>query len=165
MEVPESKKEMVVSPADYRACSAGPVNCTGRKFCHCTFYLYAFLMAKTPRYKHLESIAVLVLVLSIAAWYYKKPWCFAVAAGLAITGLLLPAVARIIYIGWMKLGIAMGFISSKVILTLVFVCVVIPLGFISRKLGKSSVQLKPGGKSLFNTRNHTFSKEDMENPW
>jgi Saxitoxin biosynthesis operon protein SxtJ len=165
MEVPESEKEMVAGSLDYCADCAGPLDCDWGKFCHCSFHLYAVLMPKTARYKHLETIAVLVLALSVVAWYYKKPWCFAIAGVLAITGLLLPPAARIIHIGWMKLAAAMGFVSSKIILSLVFIIVVVPLGIISRKMGKSSVQLSYRGKSLFITRNHSFAKEDMENPW
>jgi hypothetical protein len=118
------------------------------------------------REKHLETILVLVFALGIFYWIFRNA-SFLLAAGiLAFIGIFIPIVADKIHIGWMKLAQAMGFVMSKILLTVVYVLVLLPLAFLSKMFGtKSSVRLKPGSGSYFVDRNFTYTKESMENTW
>jgi hypothetical protein len=122
-------------------------------------------MKPSQRYKELETILVLVLALGLFYWVHKKTYLLTAAFIIGVTGLLVPAAAKAIHWLWMKLAEGMGFVMSKILLTAVFIIIVIPLGWLSGKLGKSSIKLKPGGNSYFRERNHTCSKEDLENTW
>ncbi|MEP6727955.1 MAG: hypothetical protein ABJC98_19185 [Bacteroidota bacterium] len=128
-------------------------------------FTHYFEMKPSQRYKELETILVLVLALGVFYWMNKKTYLLTAALVTGLTGLMIPAVAKIIHWLWMKLAEVLGFVMSKVILTLIFVSIVIPLGWIAGKAGKSSVKLKPGGNSYYKERNHTYIKEDMENLW
>ena len=61
-----------------------------------------------------------------------------------ILSLLAPASLKIIYIPWMRIAEAMGFVSSRLILTLVFLMVLTPIGIILRIMGKDLLDRKLG---------------------
>lgn len=115
------------------------------------------------RTKHLETIVVLVLAMIIVYMVWLKPWMLWVAITLGAIGVFIPYLAGKIHWAWMKLAHAMGYVMSKVMLTLVYTLVVIPMGFFSRK--KITMQLKSGTASYFRERNYTYKKEDLENVW
>jgi hypothetical protein len=146
----------------YHFRSAGDI---GRNIRHCSVYIHFILMKHSKRYQELETILVLVMAAGLLYWHYKKPFFLIIAFLTGLTGVFVPVAGKAIHWAWMKLAEGMGFIMNKVILTLIFVIIVIPLGWISGKMGKSSVKLKTGDSSYFKERNHLFTKEDMENPW
>lgn len=142
----------------------GYLNCVWRQQCYCPIYLHLVLVMKFNR-KHIETIIVLTIALVAAGWFTKKQQWYWVAAIFAAVSLALPPLARYIHIAWMKLAEAIGYVMNKVLLSIVFIIVVIPLGIFSRLTGKNSIRLKKGGDSYFRTRNHTYTKTDLENMW
>lgn len=118
------------------------------------------------REKHLETILVLVLALGVFFWFTEKTYLLLAAGILAFIGIFIPFLADKIHWAWMKLAHAMGYVMSKVLLTLVYVVILLPLSFLSRAFGaKTGIRLKPGAKSYFEDRNFTYTKESLENVW
>ena len=116
------------------------------------------------RTKHLETIVVLVLALIICFMVWDHRYFLWGAITLGAIGVFIPFLAGKIHWAWMKLAHAMGFVMSKVMLTLVYTLVVIPMGIFSRK--KITMKLKTEGNvSYFKERNYTYTKEDLENLW
>ncbi|TAH04213.1 MAG: hypothetical protein EAZ16_05940 [Sphingobacteriales bacterium] len=115
--------------------------------------------------KHIETIIVLTIAIAVLGWFTKKQQWYWVALIFALVALAVPPLAKYIHIGWMKLAQAIGFVMNKVLLTVVFIIIVIPLGILSRIMGKNSIRLKKGGNTYFKTRNHTYTKADLENMW
>jgi len=69
---------------------------------------------------------------------------------------------------WFGLSHALGTVVSKVLLSLLFFLLVTPVGFVRRLLGKDAMQLKAwkaGTASVFRSRDHVFSREDLEHPY
>ena len=66
---------------------------------------------------------------------------------------------------WYKLSHIMGFISGKILLSLVFIIIVIPIAFFYKLAGKNKMIKKPSGDTFWATRNITYTKNDLENPW
>lgn len=67
---------------------------------------------------------------------------------------------------WFGLAKILGFVNSRIILTVVYFLILVPMAILSRLLGRITVQLKKReGESYFVTRNHKYSKADLENPW
>ena len=120
------------------------------------------------RNKHLETILVLVIAMLVVFIFFHshKYWLWG-ALTLAAIGVFIPYLAGKIHWAWMKLAHAMGYVMSKVMLTLVYVLVVVPMGIFSRK--KITMQLKQlktsNNASYFRERNYTYKKEDLENVW
>jgi hypothetical protein len=67
---------------------------------------------------------------------------------------------------WLALGRILNTISTTILLTLVFFLLVLPIGLIRRLTGADPLRLKQFRKSrgsvLF-TRDHTYSKNDLQN--
>ena len=115
--------------------------------------------------KHVETILVIAAFLLILA-RINKSWNFVYAAViLLILGFSWKWFRENLHWLWMMLAEAMGFVSGKILLSVVFIIIVIPLSFFAKLRGKLSMKLKPGGESYFIIRNHRFTKEDLENPW
>lgn len=121
---------------------------------------------KEEKAKSTETILVLVVALVIFYWFTKQPYLLLAAVILGAIGIFIPFLAGKIHWAWMKLAHVMGYVMSKVILTIVFFVFMYPLSLLSKIFRKtSSVQLKAGGKSYFKERNFTYTKESLENVW
>lgn len=77
-----------------------------------------------------------------------------VAAAFLLFGLVLPAILRPVYIGWMSFAIVMGFYMSRLILTLLFYLVLTPMGFFMRVTGKDPLneRIDKGASSYWTRR-------------
>ena len=54
----------------------------------------------------------------------------------------MPGVAKIFHRGWMTFAFALGYVNSRIILTLIFFLVFVPYGIISRVLGRDPLDLR-----------------------
>jgi hypothetical protein len=69
---------------------------------------------------------------------------------------------------WFTLSTAIGTVVSKIILTILFFLLVLPIGMIRRVLGKDSMRIKgwkKGNESVFCIRKHRFSGKDLVHPY
>jgi hypothetical protein len=112
----------------------------------------------------LETVVAFMIMLGIIYWYTKNPWLLLAALVLGITGLLFKTLAENICLLWSKLSHVIGSIMNKVILTLVFIFILIPLSVLSKAFKKKAVDDRMGN-SYFRTRNTTYTKKDLENIW
>jgi hypothetical protein len=122
------------------------------------------------RRKELETVLVIVLGLALLAWLGRRNLSrrtvfLTCAFVIGAAGLLIPAVARGIHWFWMGLSRAMGAVSGRVLLTIVYVLVLLPLSALARWTGKLTIGKKSGGKTHFKERIHTYTKEDIIHPW
>ncbi len=87
------------------------------------------------------------VLLLVGGWLWWKaaasgPWVLGAAALLALIGLAAPAVLKPIYKGWMILALILGWVMTRVVLTLVYYLVLTPIGFLGRAFGEQFLQLK-----------------------
>ena len=91
------------------------------------------------------SVVAIVLV-GIAAWnlYRGRTIVVAVLGGaglwLLLSGLLLPSVARRFHVFWMKIAVFLGYINSRILLTLIYYGLFTPYGLISRLVGRDPLK-------------------------
>jgi hypothetical protein len=97
-----------------------------------------------------SAFAVGGVFLLLAAWLLwrgRAPTGRLVLAGggalLVLAGALAPARLRALYLGWMTAALAIGWVMSRAILTVVFAVVLIPLALIARLTGKRFLALAP----------------------
>jgi hypothetical protein len=118
------------------------------------------------RIKVLETILVLVLACGVIYWWFgRSPYLLLAAGILGAIGLFIPYVAEKIHWAWMKLAEGLGYVMSKVILTIVFVVFLVPISAVSRLFRKRTVAIKQEGATYFKERNFTYDKESLENVW
>lgn len=111
---------------------------------------------------------ILVLVLACVVGYFLRPHKYFLTAALllGLTGVFLPWVADKIHWAWMKLGHALGFVSSRVILTIIFFFFLFPLSLCARLFRrKEALGLSKRPDTYLKDRNFQYTRESMENPW
>jgi hypothetical protein len=88
------------------------------------------------------ALVVAAVLLAIAAWnvYRGRAGMVALFGGLGlvlvVAGLLIPTAARAFHVLWMKLAVALGYVNSRVLLTLTYYLMVTPYGVVSRLAGR-----------------------------
>lgn len=117
------------------------------------------------RQKSLETILVLVIALGIVYRLTGNSWFLLAAGILGIVGLLFPSLSNSIHWLWMKLGEAMGFVTGKVVLTIIFYIFLVPLSFLSKLRRSKPVKLKFDNNTCYTERNFKYTRESMENLW
>ncbi len=83
--------------------------------------------------------------LGLFMWARSKghyPYFLVPGLALLALGLLAPRVLKPVYLAWMALALALGFVVSHVILTLFFFLVIAPIGLVARGLGRDFLRLR-----------------------
>ena len=91
------------------------------------------------------TVGIVLVMISVLLFYFGKPsaiYFMAVGVVLILTGLIYPLVLKPINKVWMGLAILIGFVMSRVILTLFFYFVLTPISFLAKKFGKKFIDLK-----------------------
>lgn len=90
---------------------------------------------------------------------------FIISSILIVLGLLRPALLKPIYKAWMALAVIMGWVMTRVILSILYYLVFTPLGMALRAFGKQFLDVKPNKakKSYWNYRETgKFKQSDCE---
>jgi hypothetical protein len=85
-----------------------------------------------------------------------------------LVSILFPIILRPVSVIWYGLSEIMGAIVSRIVLSVIFFCVITPIGLIRRIITKKQLlteQFKQGRESVFVERNIEFSRSDIENPF
>ena len=89
-----------------------------------------------------------------------------IALGVALLSLLFPYVGDLIVKGWYKLSDILGWVNSRIILSLMYFLFLTPISICYRLFTKKGLNNKPKDVSSFYfVRNHKYTKEDIENTW
>lgn len=99
----------------------------------------------TPRELKRFGIMMGIILFALASylfWKEKGSYFYFAAPGviLAGVGLLLPTLLRPVYHGWMAIAAVMGFVMTRVILTLLFFGLFTPMALLARLFGKDLLQ-------------------------
>jgi hypothetical protein len=91
------------------------------------------------------SVGTVLLIISGLFYYFDKPafiYFALIGAYLFLVGLFFPSTLKPLNKIWMALAIILGFISSRIILTVLFYIVLTPIGLIAKLTGKKFLVLK-----------------------
>ncbi|MCB0607678.1 MAG: hypothetical protein H6562_08670 [Lewinellaceae bacterium] len=108
--------------------------------------------------------SVLALLAGMLLWYYFFPNRYLIPGALLFLflTLLVPATARLVHQGWERLTRAIGAISGKVLLGIIFFIVLTPIAWLFRLFSGRTITGSRDVESMFITRDHPFGKEDLE---
>jgi hypothetical protein len=113
-------------------------------------------MQNNPETKQLRSFGLLVggIFALVGFWPILfgrgvRLWAIIPAGILLVLGWLLPTSLRSVYKWWMLLGHALGWVNTRIILSVVFYGMFCPMGFIMRLRGKDPMRRRyePEAKS------------------
>ncbi len=110
----------------------------------------------------------MVLILLLIGFLSENNLYFKIAIPVLIVNMTIPMFFYPTAIVWLGFSQLLGTVVSKIILTIVYIILVVPLGIFRRLLGKDTLQLgdfKKDSRSVMKTRNFVFSSKDIEHPF
>ena len=113
------------------------------------------------------GMAIVLLCLIFSLVFKKKELVFAAIAFLVLN-MIWPNAFRYAAKIWLGFSHLLGTIMSRIILSIIYFVMVTPVGLIRKICGSDSMMLKTWKKntdSVFESRNHTYSKNDIEHPY
>jgi hypothetical protein len=117
----------------------------------------------TDRFK---TLLVIVTGLLALAWIFYSPLLENIALAIGALSLIIPAAGRAIEWGWLKIAAGLGWLNSRIVLSLVYFLFLMPIAWISRLFTKDPLVLKRETRpTLFVTRDHLYTKKDLGNIW
>jgi len=109
-----------------------------------------------------------VLILLLIGLFTHNILYYKIAIPVLFITMAFPMFYHPLAIIWLGFSQLLGSILSKIILTIVYIIMVIPVGIFRRLLGKDSLQLsefKKGKGTVMKSRNYNFVSKDIENPY
>ncbi len=120
-------------------------------------------MQSQDRYK---TILVIVTGLLAIAWIFEIPVLVHIALGVGAVAIFIPAAARAIEWVWFKIALGLGWVNSRILLSVIYFIFLMPIAWLSRLFTKDPLALKRNSRStLFVTRDHLYTGKDLENIW
>jgi len=110
----------------------------------------------------------IVLILLFVGLFSEDNFYYKIAIPVLVINMIFPMLYYPIAIFWLGFSHLLGTVMSKIILTIVYIILVIPVGIIRRIMGKDPLQLnkfKRGADTVMKVRNYKFSSKDIENPY
>lgn len=91
------------------------------------------------------SVGVVLTLIGILLYYFEKSsaiYFIIVGSMLVLSGILFPLLLKPLNKIWMGFAIILGFIMTRVVLSILFYLVITPIGFIAKVFGKKFMFLK-----------------------
>lgn len=130
-----------------------------------SLYLYLVLiMSKSRATETILTISIGFLVLFLLK-SQEHIWMLYTALTIGVLGLFWKWFRIQIHLFWFWLADKLGFVMSRLILSILFVLILIPFALLAGLFRKDSMFMKGGQQSYFKSRSHLYSSEDLENPW
>jgi hypothetical protein len=91
-------------------------------------------------------VAGVLLALAALAWYRGRETTMAVTAGIAVLliliGFFVPPVAKLFHRFWYRLAFALGWVNSRILLTIIYFLIFVPYGVLSRLFGRDPLNIR-----------------------
>ena len=93
-------------------------------------------------------------------------WPWVVAGLLWAPALVTPGLLRPVYATWMKIGQAIGWVNTRIILGVIFYVLVFPMGLVMRLLGKDPMARKlDKSSSSYRVNSISEPRDRLEKPF
>jgi carbamoyltransferase len=113
-----------------------------------------------------KSVYTIAIAFTILYFLFQKEWMFNTGLAVGFASVGLPFLNRYIDFAWMKLAYVLNLFMPKIILSLIFYLVLLPVALLSRIFSKKDpLMLKNKHASTFRDREKKFSKEDFSRMW
>ena len=113
------------------------------------------------------TIGIILFIISATLFYYDKSSYQIIAyigGGFIALGTIIPILLKPVYILWMTFAILLGWVMTRVILSIVFYFIMTPIGLLTRLLGEDFLALKKSNSgSYWNNRDQSVElNQDYE---
>ncbi len=110
----------------------------------------------------------MVLICLLVGVIGQRQQLVTLAIPLLLLNMIWPSAYKPVAKLWLGLSHLLGTVMSKLILSILFFVLVTPVGLLRRVLGRDTLQLKKWKKdhsSVFRIREHTYTSEDIRQPF
>lgn len=115
-----------------------------------------------------DSGLAATLILLIIGYFTENTIFFHIAIPVVILVMTAPQIFYPFGVIWLGLTHFIGNVVSRILLTIIYIVLVIPVGLVRRATGKDPLQLKrfrKDNESIFRDRNHQYVSKDLETPY
>ena len=115
-----------------------------------------------------HSLLVIVTGFLVLAYVFPggRQYWVAAAMTVGLLGLISSVTRNAVLWIWEKLALVLGWVNSRILLSLVFFIFLVPIGLLFRLFKGDTLSIRrPPSDSLFVQRDHTYTHEDLEHPW
>lgn len=126
------------------------------------------LPGKMGRKKLSDAGMALVLILLLVGFFSKNALYYQVAIPVLLLNMAVPRIYFPFAWVWYSFSNLMGLGVSRILMTIIYVVLVIPIGVFRRITGKDGLGLgafRKASVSVMKHRDHTFVPEDLERPY
>ncbi|MFV1885403.1 MAG: hypothetical protein ACMZ7B_13015 [Balneola sp.] len=116
--------------------------------------------SETPK----TQLVMVVGLLVIAAIFQNEIFAY-IALGIGLISLVIPPAGYWIVWGWYKLALILSRVMNPLILGIVYFFFISPIAILFRLFGNDPMRLKDNKGSMYEIREKTYTKEDLEKPW
>lgn len=110
--------------------------------------------------------AVVFGALPYALRHHVHVWPFVLAMLLWAAALFAPSLLRQVHAGWSRLGLALGWVNTRIILTLFFASAIVPVGLLMRLFGRDRMRRRFAREcDSYRTPSRHRSAQSMERPF
>lgn len=110
--------------------------------------------------------AALLVIATYQRWRGAPHWVWvtllSIAAVLLLAAAIAPSLLKPVYRGWMRVGEVLGWINTRILLTLVFFLVVTPIGLVMRLFGRSPIAVRRGDSYWIDAEPHSYGDRHVE---
>ena len=119
-------------------------------------------MENTQKFR---NVLVITAGFLLFYWFLEFEIFLHLAILISVSGALFNKAAQAINWAWMKLALLLGWINTRVLLSLIYFLFLTPIALFSRLFTKDPLQLKKPKSTNYNTRNHLYQPTELENIW
>lgn len=113
------------------------------------------------------GMAMVLICLLIAVLGHQRPFV-GVAVILLLINMIWPGIFKPLAKVWFGFSRLLGAFVSRILFSIIFIVLVIPVGLLRKLLGKDPLQIKKwkkGPDSVFKVRDHEFAPYDIAHPY
>ncbi len=127
-----------------------------------------FISRKISKKEASDTGMAMTLICLLLGYFTKNNMYYVAAIPVLVMTMAFPLFYYPVAILWFGLTAILGEVVSKVLLTVVYVVILMPIGIIRRMMGKDAMLLKifkKDSSSVMVVRNHDFVADDIVNPF
>ena len=163
MEIFIRTEKILVVANDFSAFTTGIINRCWRRISCGTIHLHLVLMKDI---KDVKSQLVIVTGFLFLSYLFEVNWLMNVALVLGLIFVISPALSKAVLWFWEKLALVLGWINTRIILSLVFYLFLLPIALLFKLFNRDPLSMNWNNtSSSFIVRDHEYKAVDLENPW
>lgn len=130
--------------------------------------MFSFFPKKITKKQASDSGMAIVLILLLIGLFTGNTLFYKIAIPFLVINMIYPMTFYYFGIFWIGLSTIIGTIVSKILLSLVYLIIVLPMALVRKLIGKDPMQMKQFKKSrssIMQVRKHTLTSEEIIYPY